>query len=302
MDDSLNTQQPAAANPQAKTAKTVMIVLACALALVAAVFAYVWIDRAKIIGELTTDKTALEHNLEQLRDEYAQLETSNDTLNANLAEEREKVDVLIERLKTTEAANRSKIRQYEKELGSLRDIMRNYVQQIDSLNTLNQRLRAETVIAKTEARDVSRKYETLVKHTDDLTAQVEKGAAVKVRDVHVTAITEKGKETPRSRNTAQIRTCFSFLENSIAAKGVRNVYIRVKGADGIILAQAENTYFTAGGEQLIYSAVREIDYQGDDLDVCVYYGSRNDRFVKGEYTVDIYSGGALVGSGQLLLK
>jgi type II secretory pathway pseudopilin PulG len=300
MDDFLNTQPTT--NPQAKTAKTVMIVLACVLALVAAIFIYVWIDRAKMIDELTTDKVALEQNLEQLRNDYAQLETTNDTLNADLAEEREKVDVLIERLKTTEATNRSKMRQYEKELGSLRDIMRNYLKLIDSLNTQNQQLRAETVMAKTEARDASRKYETLVKRTDDLTAQVEKGSVVKVRDVKVTAITEKSKETSRSRNTAQLRTCFSFLENSIATKGVRNVYVRVKGADGILLAQADNTYFTAGGEQLIYSASREIDYQGEDLDVCVYYGNPNDRFTKGEYTVDIYSGGVLIGSGQLLLK
>jgi hypothetical protein len=56
------------------------------------------------------------------------------------------------------------------------------------------------------------------------------------------------------------------------------------------------------GEQFIYSAMREIDYQGEDLDVCVYYGNENEQFSKGEYTVDIYSGGALIGNGQLLFK
>ena len=284
-----------------KTAKTIMIVLAVLLAVVVAVFIYVWIDRAKMISELTTDKIALELNLEQLRDEYEQLETTNEALNVHLEEEREKVDVLIERLKRTEATNRSQIRKYEQELGLLREIMRGYVHQIDSLNVLNQQLRAETVLAKTEARESSQRYETLVKHTDNLTAQVEKGSVVKVRDIVVMAMTKKGKETSRSKSTTQLRICFSFLENSIAARGLRNVYVRVKGPDNILLAQADD-YFTVNGEQLIYSAMREVDYQGEDLDVCVYYGSAGEQFSKGEYTVDIYSGGALVGTGQLLFK
>ncbi|MDR3184853.1 MAG: hypothetical protein LBT49_05555 [Prevotellaceae bacterium] len=286
----------------AKTAKTVMIVLSVILAVVVAVFIYVWIDRAKMISELTTDKITLELNLEQLRNDYDQLETNNEALNTHLEEEREKVEVLIERLRRTEATNRSQIRRYEQELGLLREIMRGYVIQIDSLNTLNQRLRAETVQAKTAARESSIKYENLVKHTDNLTAQVEKGSVVKVRDIAVTAITKKGKETSRSKSTAQLRVCFSFLENSIATRGLRNVYIRVKGPDNILLAQADNHYFTVNGEQLIYSAMREVDYQGEDLDVCVYYGGAGEQFGKGEYTIDIYSGGALVGTGQLFFK
>ena len=286
-----------------KTAKTVMIVLAVLLAVVLAIFIYVWIDRAQMISELTTDKIALELNLEQLRGEYEQLETTNEALNTHLEEEREKVEVLIERLKHTEATNRSQIRKYEQELGLLREIMRGYVHQIDSLNVLNQQLRAETVLAKTEARESSKKYETLVKHTDNLTAQVEKGSVVKIRDIVVTAITKKGKETSRSKSAAQLRVCFSFLENSIAARGPRNVYIRVKGPDNILLAQADNNYFTVNGEQLIYSALREVDYQGEDLDVCIYYGGGADeQFSKGVYTVDLYSGGALIGAGQLLFK
>lgn len=285
-----------------KTAKTIMIVLAALLAVVLAIFIYVWMDRAQMINELTTDKIALELNLEQLRNEYELLETNNEALNTHLEEEREKVEVLIERLKRTEATNRSQIRKYEQELGLLREIMRGYVHQIDSLNVLNQQLRAETVLAKTEARESSKKYETLVKHTDNLTAQVEKGSVVKVRDIVVTAITKKGKETSRSKNTTQLRVCFSFLENSIATRGPRNVYIRVKDPDNILLAQADNNYFTVNGEQLIYSALREVDYQGEDLDVCVYYGGAGEQFSKGVYTVDLYSGGALVGTGQLLFK
>jgi len=284
-----------------KAAKAIMIALFIILIAVIAVFIYVWLDRAKMIDELTTDKQSLTLRLENLRSEYDDLQTTNDTINLRLIEEREKVDLLIERLKTTEATNRGKIRQYEQELGLLRDIMRGYVRQIDSLNVLNQALRAETIMARNQVAESGRKYETLVKHTDELTQKVEKGAVVRIRDVKVAAITTKAKETNSAKSTAKLRTCVTFVENSIAQRGFRNVYIRVKGPDKILLAQGQN-YFTVDNEQLIYSDMREIDYQGEDLEVCIFYGGANEKFVKGVYTVDVYSGGALVGSGQLLLK
>ena len=284
-----------------KTARSVTIALAIVLMIVAAIFIYVWVDRSKMISELTADKYSLELNLGKLRAEYDDLQTTNDTINLRLIEEREKIDLLIERLKNTEATNRAKIRQYEQELGSLRDIMRSYVRQIDSLNVLNQTLRAETIMARNEAAESGKKYETLVKHTDELTQKVEQGAVVRVRDIKVIAITSKGKDTNKAKSVAKIKTCFMLIENSIAERGFRNVYIRVKGPDKILLAQGQN-FFTIDNEQLIYSDMREVDYQGEDLEVCVFYGDANEKFVKGVYTVDVYSGGALVGSGELLLK
>jgi len=284
-----------------KVAQSVMIALIIILVVVIAVFVYVWMDRSKMINELTTDKQSLALNLERLKAEYSELQSTNDTINLRLIEEREKIDVLIERLKTTEATNRAKIRQYEQELGLLRDIMRSYVRQIDSLNILNQALRAETIMARNEAAESGKKIETLVKQTDDLTQKVEKGSVVRVRDIKVVAVTTKSKETNSAKSTAKIKTCFTLIENSIAERGFRNVYVRIKGPDKILLAQGQN-FFTVDDEQLIYSDMREVDYQGEDLEVCVFYGSDKEKFIKGVYTVDVYCGGALAGSGQLLLK
>jgi len=284
-----------------KTAQSITVALAIILMAVIAIFVYVWMDRSKMIDELTTDKQSLTLNLEKLRAEYDDLQTTNDTINLRLIEEREKIDLLIERLKTTEATNRAKIRQYEKELGLLRDIMRSYVRQIDSLNVLNQSLRAETIMARNEAAESGRKIETLVKQTDELTQMVEKGSVVRVRDIKVVAITTKSKETNSARSTAKIKTCLTLIENSIAERGFRNVYVRIKGPDNILMAQGQN-FFTVDEEQLIYSDMREVDYQGEDLEVCVFYGGDKEKFIKGVYTVDAYVGGALVGSGQVLLK
>ncbi|MDR0296061.1 MAG: hypothetical protein LBH91_07795 [Prevotellaceae bacterium] len=284
-----------------KIAQSITVASAIILMVVITIFVYVWMDRSKMIDELSTDKQSLVLNLEKLKTEYSELQSTNDTINQQMVEEREKIDVLIDRLKTTEATNRAQIRQYEQELGLLRDIMRSYVHQIDSLNVLNQALRAETIMVRNEAAESGRKIETLVKQTDDLTQKVEKGSVVRIRDTKVVAMTTKSKETNSAKSTAKIKTCFTLIENSIAERGFRNVYVRIKGPDKILLAQSQN-FFTVDNEQLIYSDMREVDYQGDDLEICVFYGADKEKFIKGVYTVEVYCGGTLAGTGQLLLK
>lgn len=51
--------------------------------------------------------------------------------------ERQRADSLMQRLKQERSWSLAKIKQYEKEVGTLRTIMRGYLHQIDSLNTLN---------------------------------------------------------------------------------------------------------------------------------------------------------------------
>jgi hypothetical protein len=241
-------------------------------------------------------------NLQDIRIQYDDLQTSNDTLNAQLEMEKEKVELMIEKIKKTEATNRTRIREYEKELGTLRDVMRNYIQQIDSLNTLNIQLREETHLARAEARESQEKYLSLIQTTDDLAQKVELGAMLKARDITAVAINAKGKDVSRASNTDKLKTCFTLVENSIAERGPRSVFIRVKGPDSVLMTHSENNVFRVGYEQLIYSSVREVDYQGEDIEVCVFYGDNNERFLKGSYTVDIFTGGALIGSTQLWLK
>ena len=167
-------------NPN-KGLKVTVIVLAAVAVVLAGVFAYVWIDRQKMIDDLTIDKQNLTNELIELQGEYAQLSSNNDSLNVQLDREREKVSQLLDRIKQTDAANRSKIRQYEKELGTLRSIMKHYIFQIDSLNTLNIALRKDAELARAEAAKSAERYQELSKTTDEYAKLVEQGSEIKGR-------------------------------------------------------------------------------------------------------------------------
>ena len=284
-----------------KKFKIIIGVLSAAVAVLAIVLIYVWIDRNSYINELTIDKENLTAEMLQLQEEYAQLSSTNDTLNNEILLEREKVAQLIERVQKTEATNKAMLRKYEKELGTLRSIMRNYIKQIDSLNTLNITLRAEAAEAKQQARESKDRYENLKSTTEELGKQVELGSIVKGRGLVMTGVTESGKETDRSSRTAKLKACLNLVENSIAKKGPRSVYIRIKGPDGILMTTEQQHLFTFEGEQMIYSESREVDYQGSEVEVCIYFDP-GQKITKGVYTVEAYTDEAKLASTDMLLR
>jgi len=284
-----------------KKMKTLVIVLAAVAVVLAGILAWIWVDRNGMIGSLKVEKDELTGQMLQLKSDYDGLSSNNDTLNAQLSVEREKVVQLIERVQQTDVKNRTKIREYEKELGTLRGIMRGYIKQLDSLNTLNIQLREDATVARTEARDSRTKLTELQTTTDEYAKQVQIGSVLKGRGVMLTAINSSNKDTDRSSRVSKFRTCLSLVENSIAAKGPRRIFIRVKGPDGILLTSGQQQIFTINGEQMIYSASREVDYQGSEIEICIFFGG-SQRFVKGVYTVDVYTEESKLGSADMLLK
>ncbi len=281
--------------------KTVVIVLSVIAGLLLVGLIVVWLNRSSLIKDLNVEKQDLTTELVNLQNDYAALSTTNDTINAELAVEKEKVEQLIERIQQTEATNRSKIRQYEKELGTLRSIMKSYIVQIDSLNTLNVALRKDAASARQEAEDSKKQYNELVNTTEEYAQKVSQGAVIKGRAISIVAINSSNKATDRSSRVEKLKTCLSLIENSIAEKGPKVVYIRVKGPDGILIAGDQQLIFEVDGEEMIYSASREVDYQGDEVEICIYFANPQ-GFVKGVYTVDVYTTEAKIGSADILLR
>jgi hypothetical protein len=281
-----------------RTAAIALGVIAAALAVVLGVM---MVKKNALVKDLNIDKQNLTNELIALHGDYEALSTTNSALNDSLNVEKVKVEQLIERLQKTEATNRAKIRQYEQELGTLRSIMKGYIRQIDSLNTLNTSLRNEATAARREAQESKRQYEDLRSTTDELSKIASAGAVVKGRGFNLVAINESNKVTDRSSRARKLRACMSLIENSIAERGWRTIYIRVKGPDDILMTDDTGKVFVCNGEQMIYSALREVDYQGEEVEICIYFSS-SENFSKGKYTVEFYTEETKLGTAEMVLK
>ena len=134
-----------------------LIVLVILLALIVAGGVYYIIHQKKQMEDLVQtfdlDKEMLEDEYNQLSLQYEgyKFSVKDDSLVALLTTEQAKVQRLLEELRTVKTTNAARISELKKELATLRTIMRSYVIQIDSLNTVNEQL-------KQQNKDVTQKY------------------------------------------------------------------------------------------------------------------------------------------------
>ncbi len=281
--------------------KKVTYALVAVAVILAGVLAYIWIQKSSLVSELQEEKQELTEQMLALQSDYATLSSDYDTINSQLDSSREEVNQLIERIKQTDATNRRKMRQYEKELGTLRSIMKNYIVQIDSLNTLNKKLTADAAAARRDAAESKRRSEELSKTVESLSTQVATGSVLKARGLALTAYNASGKATDRSSRVAQFQIRLSLVENDLAPKGPVRIYIRVKDSEGVLIAGTEQRPFEFEGETLASSASREVDYQGAETDVVIYVNGV-EGCSKGIYSVEAYTEQSLLGTAELMLR
>ncbi len=173
---------------------------------------------------------------------------------------------------------------------------------IDSLNTLNKKLTADAAAARREAAESRRQSEELSKTVQNLTGRVAVGSVIKARGLKLEAYNASDKVTDRSSRVVRMIATLSLVENDLAESGPVRVYIRVKDPDGILLTNSsQRTFSVAGGEPMICTASREVDYQGKEVDLGIYI---NDipLFAKGIYTVEAYTEQTKLGESELMLR
>lgn len=284
-----------------KNLKYVMYALIAGVLILGGVLGYMLYQKAQMVKELEIDKADLTQEMIQLQNDYASLSSDYDSINSQLDSSREQVSQLIERLTKTEAINRSQIRKYEKELGTLRTIMKSYIVQIDSLNTLNKKLKADAVAARKEAEESKKQSEQLSKKVETLEGRVATGAVIKARGIRLVAYNGSDKSTDRSSRVTYMMVNLSLVENALATPGPVRVYVKLTAPDGTVLAGGSPTTLTLGSETITCVASREVDYQGAEVDMSIYI-NKIPEFVKGTYVVEVFSKQGRLGSADIILR
>ena len=281
--------------------KTVMIIMTVLAVVLAGVLAYVWMSNRTLVSQLTLEKEELTEQVQALQLDYENLSSEYDVINSQLDSSREEISQLIDRLKKTQATDRNKIRQYEKELGTLRSIMRSYIVQIDSLNQLNHQLSAEAASARREAAESKKLNAALTQQVETLEGKVSAGSVLKARALRVEAFTTADKKTDRSSRVERLLVSLSLVENELAQRGPVRVYVRVTAPDGSLLSDGRGTTFTLDGNTLEATASREVDYQGAEVELGVYVNNVS-SYQKGVYSVEAYTEQSVLGTAELLLR
>jgi FtsZ-binding cell division protein ZapB len=259
----------------------------------------VYIDRER--NAVMDERDMLTVDLEEMRMAYDTLETDNAEMLTKIAEQQEELDALIKKVRNRDYD----ISKLKKEAETLRSIMKGYIHQIDELQQANERL----TIEKDAASQRATKAETRSKELEtDLTTQkdiISKGSILSTGGFANIGINlrSNGKqvETEKANRAEMIKSCFTVRKNAIVKPGTKTLSLRIIGPDGQVLPGRDSGVINIDGNSEPASVSREIDYQNQDTDVCVYYTSQG-ALTKGSYKIHIYESNNLIGQTELVLK
>jgi predicted nuclease with TOPRIM domain len=251
--------------------------------------------------ELNIQKDSIESNLENMIAEYESLQTTNDEVNKELLAEKERVQELLKKLRNERYYSRSKFKEYEKELGTLRKIMRSYIVQIDSLNQSNIALRQENRQVRTKYKDVQSQNEELTTKVEEATQKVEVASILRAINITAAGLNENGKERTRTKQINKFRACFTIDQNRVVEAGAKTIYLRIITPADFVMENQQLDSVKVSGTNVMYSAKRDLDYNNESIDLCIYY-QVYETLPEGVYKFEIIHGNHIIGTSQMVLK
>jgi hypothetical protein len=299
MTDSNNITPPERPAKKSTPIGLIAISIILAGALIFLVFMYFSQKNTMIEMEnvLTNEKDSLANELRLMVNAYDTLKTNNDSLNAGLEKERTRIVQLL----SINASNVQLIKKYKSEIVTMREIMKSYIVQIDSLNTRNKILVAENSEIRQQITQVRSTNTELSKVKEVLSTKVEIASVIQAKDILAVSLNKNRKETTRINLLDKLRICFTLRENPLATAGIKQVYMRVLRPDSLVVATSPDNLFSYKGNKIIYSATREVDYMNQDIEMCIFLDNNGD-FIIGNYSVELYLEDNIIGRTNFMLS
>lgn len=251
---------------------------------------------------VTSEKDNVTQLLEEMLSQYDTLNTENEQIRTEMEAQRQQIEDLMNKVKN---GNYS-LAKARKEAETLRKIMKGYVVTIDSLNQVNQALTAENLETKQQLGEVTGQKQALEQQTAEQKALIAKGAVLHatVHNAGALFLRNSGKQvdTDRASKAEMVKSCFTLGENRVTNGGTKMLYMRIISPDGSVLpANDADNRFTFNGVQGEFSVKREVNYQNQPVDVCMFYTAAG-KLATGQYIVEIYESASLVSKTTFDLK
>lgn len=307
---------------------TSMKVILVVLALIAGTMGFLWIKQKSALKECAAANESLQKemndysnmlvgysddiskdlktDLKNMLETYDKLKAKDASKADSIAIQQEKIKGLLDELNRNKRLTGAQLQRLKTENETLRNIMKGYVKQIDSLNTLNLKLHSELEDRTLQLSETSAQRDEYKNKAEEATQQVKKGSKLSAYSFNSTGLKMKLNNTTdvtnKAKSAVMVKSSFTIGENTIAQGGKRFVYMQVVDPSGKVLQSRASNTFSADEGTLSYSDKKEIDYNNAAIDVAIYYNNDGKEFAKGTYKVRIYCDGQMIGSDSFSLK
>ena len=256
---------------------------------------------------VNTEKDRLKLEVEKIEVELDNVTNLNTALTEKLQQEQLLARNKIHELKS--ALEKSQLTQGElsnaqREVKELRQFVKNHHEQIAKLNQENILLKSERDSLVNSVNQVNRKAEKLVQKNQELNKKIKEGAALKAINMEVTAyrVKNSGKQVSvKNAGSAQkLDIVFGIAPNELVEKKFYKIYIRVFDPAGNLIADEKNM-FDANNQEMQYSEMVTLAYD-DQKESYTLSWVNPTEFIKGTYSVILYTDGFTMGKASVTLK
>ena len=244
------------------------------------------------------DKREMENEYENFARQYNEMKTqiNNDSLMAQLEQEQQRTQELLEELRRTKSNDAAEIARLKKELATMRQVLKSFVAEIDSLNRLNTQLTNENENLRQQQVVQQQQISNLASEKASLTDKVEIASQLDATAVRISALNKRQKAAKKIADVKTFQVSFNIARNVTAAAGARTIYVRIVKPTGEAVNGGGS--FAFENRQLEYSMRKDIEYNGEETPVTVYWNV-TEMLVAGQYRVQIFADGKNIGGGSI---
>ena len=241
------------------------------------------------------DKQEMEDEYERFALQYSEMKTqiNNDSIVEQLTQEQMKTQRLLEELKRVKADDAREITRLKKELATVREVLRSYIVQVDSLNRLNESLKEENSRVNAELEQRNAQVAGLNSEKESLSEKVAIAAQLDATNINLSLLNKRDKPTKKLKDTKKMQVTFTITKNVTASNGNRTVYVRIQNPGGNTLSGGGS--FPYENRNLQYSMKKSIEYSGEEVTVSTYWDVTQ-MLEGGQYRVSIFADGNMIGS------
>ena len=280
----------------------IIILLSVLLIIVVTVFVFQHNENQKMLSLLNNEKASIQSELNSMMTNYDSIHTNNEALQSELSEAQTKVKDLFLEVEQIKKVSYDQIGQYRLQVTTMRNIMKNYIIQVDSLNKRNELLMAENVQVKENFAQSETKNQLLEKEKEHLQEKIKEAAQLDATELIAIGVNNRGKEAESARRAEQIRVSLVLSKNVTAPRGNKMIYVRIQKPNQVLLQQSPDDLFQFEDLKIPYSAKREVTYEGNTLPVNIFWDNKGQEFLPGEYTVDVFADGNNIGTTKFIMK
>ena len=257
----------------------------------------------ELVEEFALEKEDLENEYTRFAQQYDELKltVSNDSLSVLLEQEQIKTQRLLEELRTVKSSNATEIRRLKKELASLRKIMIGYINQIDSLNKLTNQQKQVIAEVTKKYNDASRQISNLSEEKKNLNKKVTLAAQLDATNIWIEPKNKRDKKAKKIKDVVKFAIGFTIVKNITAETGERTLYINIYKPNNEVLTKNAANTFEYENRTLPYSIKKYIEYNGEEQPITVYWNVE-EYLSAGNYRVDIFADGTLIGSQRFTME